>query len=73
MSREEALLKAGPVRLRPILMTTAAMVFGMLPTALKIGEGSESRAAHGYCRDRRSHYFNAAYPCGHSCRVYDSR
>ncbi len=44
MTREEALLKAGPVRLRPILMTTAAMVFGMLPTALKIGEGSESRA-----------------------------
>ncbi len=44
MSRDEALLKAGPVRLRPILMTTAAMVFGMIPTALKIGEGAESRA-----------------------------
>jgi HAE1 family hydrophobic/amphiphilic exporter-1 len=44
MERNEALLKAGPVRLRPILMTTAAMVFGMLPTALKIGEGAELRA-----------------------------
>ncbi len=44
MSREEALLKAGPVRLRPIVMTTAAMVFGMLPTALKLGEGAETRA-----------------------------
>jgi len=44
MSREEALMKAGPVRLRPIIMTTAAMVFGMLPTALKIGEGAEARA-----------------------------
>ena len=44
MGREEALLKAGPVRLRPIIMTTAAMVFGMLPTALKLGEGAESRA-----------------------------
>ncbi len=44
LSREEALLKAGPVRLRPIVMTTAAMVFGMLPTALKLGEGAESRA-----------------------------
>jgi len=44
MSREEALMKAGPVRLRPIVMTTAAMVFGMLPTALKIGEGAEARA-----------------------------
>jgi hydrophobic/amphiphilic exporter-1 (mainly G- bacteria), HAE1 family len=44
LGREEALMKAGPVRLRPIVMTTAAMVFGMLPTALKIGEGAESRA-----------------------------
>ena len=44
MDRDEALLKAGPVRLRPIIMTTAAMVFGMLPTALKMGEGAESRA-----------------------------
>jgi HAE1 family hydrophobic/amphiphilic exporter-1 len=44
MSRDEALMKAGPVRLRPIVMTTAAMVFGMLPTALKLGEGAESRA-----------------------------
>jgi HAE1 family hydrophobic/amphiphilic exporter-1 len=44
MARNEAVLKAGPVRLRPILMTTAAMVFGMLPTALKIGEGAELRA-----------------------------
>jgi HAE1 family hydrophobic/amphiphilic exporter-1 len=44
MTRDEALLKAGPVRLRPIIMTTAAMVFGMLPTALKIGEGAETRA-----------------------------
>ena len=44
MSRTEALLKAGPIRLRPILMTTTAMVFGMLPTAFKIGEGAETRA-----------------------------
>jgi HAE1 family hydrophobic/amphiphilic exporter-1 len=44
MERNEAILKAGPVRLRPILMTTAAMVFGMLPTAMKIGEGAETRA-----------------------------
>jgi HAE1 family hydrophobic/amphiphilic exporter-1 len=39
MSIREALLHAGPVRLRPILMTTFAMIFGMLPIALGIGEG----------------------------------
>jgi HAE1 family hydrophobic/amphiphilic exporter-1 len=43
-SLDEALLEAGPVRLRPILMTTAAMVFGMLPVALALGEGGEVRA-----------------------------
>ncbi len=43
-SRREALLKAGPTRLRPILMTTGAMVFGMLPVALSNGLGSEMRA-----------------------------
>jgi HAE1 family hydrophobic/amphiphilic exporter-1 len=44
MPRREALLAAGPVRLRPILMTTAAMIFGMLPVALALSEGSEMRA-----------------------------
>ena len=44
MERREAILKAGPVRLRPILMTTIAMVFGMMPVAIGFGEGSETRA-----------------------------
>lgn len=44
MERKAALLKAGPTRLRPILMTTLAMIFGMLPIALGRGAGSESRA-----------------------------
>jgi len=44
MERREALLEAGPVRLRPILMTTFAIVFGMLPIALGIGEGAETRS-----------------------------
>ncbi len=44
MDRTAALLKAGPTRLRPILMTTAAMVFGMLPIALSQGYASEMRA-----------------------------
>ncbi len=42
--RLDALLKAGAVRLRPILMTTGAMVFGMAPIALGISEGGELRA-----------------------------
>ena len=40
----QAILEAGPERLRPILMTSAAMVLGMLPTAMGRGEGSEFRA-----------------------------
>jgi HAE1 family hydrophobic/amphiphilic exporter-1 len=44
MERTQALIEAGRVRLRPILMTTFAMVFGMLPLALAMGEGSEQRA-----------------------------
>ena len=40
----QAILAAGPERLRPILMTSAAMVLGMLPTALGKGEGSEFRS-----------------------------
>lgn len=39
-----AILEAGPARLRPILMTSAAMVLGMLPTALNQGPGSEFRS-----------------------------
>jgi hydrophobe/amphiphile efflux-1 (HAE1) family protein len=41
---EEAIRKAGPRRLRPILMTSAAMVLGMLPTAVGRGMGSEFRS-----------------------------
>lgn len=47
LGRVEALLAAGQVRLRPILMTTAAMVFGMLPLALGLGEGAEQQAPMG--------------------------
>jgi hydrophobe/amphiphile efflux-1 (HAE1) family protein len=47
MNRFDALLKAGPTRLRPILMTTFAMIFGMMPVALGLGEGAEFRAPMG--------------------------
>ncbi|MBV8465823.1 MAG: efflux RND transporter permease subunit, partial [Burkholderiales bacterium] len=43
----EALLEAGQVRLRPILMTTAAMIFGMLPMAIGAGDGGETQAPMG--------------------------
>ncbi|MDQ3811283.1 MAG: efflux RND transporter permease subunit, partial [Chloroflexota bacterium] len=44
MGRTQALAEAARVRLRPILMTTATMSFGMLPLALKLEPGAESRA-----------------------------
>ena len=43
----EAILEAGQVRLRPILMTTMAMIFGMLPMAIGVGEGGEMLAPMG--------------------------
>ena len=47
MERAEALLMAAKVRLRPILMTTLAMIFGMVPLAFALSEGSEQRAPMG--------------------------
>jgi hydrophobic/amphiphilic exporter-1 (mainly G- bacteria), HAE1 family len=47
MERSEALLHAAKVRLRPILMTTLAMIFGMVPLAFALTEGSEQRAPMG--------------------------
>ncbi|MGF1987186.1 MAG: efflux RND transporter permease subunit [Nostoc sp. ZfuVER08] len=44
VDRTEAILKAGPVRLRPIMMTTASTLLGMLPIALGLGAGSELRS-----------------------------
>lgn len=44
MSRQEALLTAGPVRLRPVLMTTMALILGMLPVSLGLGAGGSFRA-----------------------------
>ena len=44
---QQAILDAGQVRLRPILMTTLAMIFGMLPMALGLGDGGETQAPMG--------------------------
>jgi multidrug efflux pump subunit AcrB len=43
----EAVLSAGQIRMRPIIMTTAAMVFGMFPLALALDEGGELQAPMG--------------------------
>jgi HAE1 family hydrophobic/amphiphilic exporter-1 len=44
MDKVEAMRTAAPVRMRPVLMTALSMVFGVLPAALGIGPGAESRA-----------------------------
>ena len=47
LSRREAILQAGPVRLRPILMTTFAMIAGMIPVAMGFGEAARMRQSMG--------------------------
>jgi hydrophobic/amphiphilic exporter-1 (mainly G- bacteria), HAE1 family len=47
MTREQAIIEAGGVRLRPIVMTSAAIIAGMLPVAIGSGEGSDFRAPLG--------------------------
>jgi HAE1 family hydrophobic/amphiphilic exporter-1 len=47
MSRKEAIIEAGGTRLRPILMTSVAIVAGMLPIAVGAGEGADFRAPLG--------------------------
>ena len=47
MPLRDALIEAGRVRLRPILMTTLALIAGMIPVALGLGEGADFRAPLG--------------------------
>jgi len=47
MDLKTALIKAGTTRLKPIMMTSITMIFGMLPTALALGEGSEIKSGIG--------------------------
>jgi HAE1 family hydrophobic/amphiphilic exporter-1 len=47
LSLREAVLEAGPTRLRPVLMTTVSTIFGMMPLALGGGDGAEWRNAMG--------------------------
>ena len=47
LDRRSALIEAGRIRLRPILMTTLALIAGMLPVAMGLGEGADFRAPLG--------------------------
>jgi hydrophobic/amphiphilic exporter-1 (mainly G- bacteria), HAE1 family len=49
MTRDEAIQGAGEARMRPILMTTVAMIAGMVPIAMGIGAGSEVRKSMAIC------------------------
>ncbi len=44
LDKVEAMERAAPVRMRPVLMTAISMIFGVLPAALGIGPGAETRA-----------------------------
>lgn len=48
IAKREAIIEAATLRLRPILMTTGAMVLGAVPLALSVGAGAESRSAIGW-------------------------
>jgi len=47
LDKVEAMRRAAPVRMRPVLMTAVSMIFGVLPAALGVGPGSETRAPLG--------------------------
>lgn len=47
MPRRDAIIEAGRVRLRPIMMTTLALIAGMIPVSLGLGEGADFRAPLG--------------------------
>jgi HAE1 family hydrophobic/amphiphilic exporter-1 len=47
MEKVDAMRKAAPVRMRPVVMTALAMIFGVLPAAIGVGPGAETRAPMG--------------------------
>jgi HAE1 family hydrophobic/amphiphilic exporter-1 len=69
----EALIEAGAIRLRPILMTTFALIAGMIPVALGRGEGAQFRAPMGRGGDRRRDHLDAADAAGDPHHLRDLR
>ena len=60
LNSPQAALQAGYVRIRPVLMTALAMIIGMVPMSLGLGEGGEQECAARPRRDRRT-------DCRHVC------
>ena len=71
--RLAALLEAGHKRARPIVMTSVAMVAGMLPVAIGWGGDSDFRGADGDCRHRRTGHLDRAHPGRRARRVHPAR
>ena len=62
VSADEAMRRAGPVRLRPILMTAISLILGMLPVALGLGAGRQFPCPPGYRRHRRHDHQHLPHP-----------
>jgi HAE1 family hydrophobic/amphiphilic exporter-1 len=60
----EALIEAGRIRLRPIIMTTFALIAGMVPVAIGHGEGARLPRPARPGSDRRCHHLDPAHPAG---------
>ena len=64
MDKVEAMRTAAPIRMRPVLMTGLSMIFGVLPAALGIGPGAETRAPMAVATAARHVLLDAAHPGG---------
>ena len=69
MDKNTALGRAGAIRLRPILMTTIALVVGSLPSAIGFGEGAEIRRGALGCGDRRPDHLDVLNVAGGADRL----